>query len=209
LPSKHELDPTHTIHRVTIGGANPGEGNIISGHVESPVNLITGAIWANSYLSPHSQLSDFTIKGNCFGTQADCVTHIGPGTNDGISISAKNVVIGGTGTYEHNVFAGGRTANPLNGAPGVALGLGDENPVPSSGDTYLYTISGNYFGVGMDGVTQIKEAGTGVPVQNQVNLFVVIQEVDPVHVVIGGSTPAEGNIIKHATLAGIFGFRQE
>ncbi len=85
-------------NRLTIGGGNANEGNVISGNSERGI-LLTSS-------------DTFTIKGNIIGLGADLTTTV-PNTLSGLETSASSDVgqIGGSGANERNYVSG----NSVNG----------------------------------------------------------------------------------------------
>ena len=197
---------------ITIGGAVPGAGNLISGNGGSAVGLVN--------------TGDTTIRveGNLLGTDASGMQEIGDG---GVALFANvtNAVIGGTTAEARNViqaiFIGvGSTGTDISGnyidtnASGTALfsnagqGIG---LAPGSADTLIggttpgagnviasgnamaavaisssvsgTTIQGNLIGTDPTGTHAIGALGTGIAIQGGSNTL------------IGGLTPGAANVI--------------
>jgi hypothetical protein len=113
----------------TIGGSNPGDGNVISGHGNGI------GIWG-------SGAENNIVIGNYIGTDSEgsiAVPNIAHGVN--IGAGASNNTVGGSTAGERNVISG-------NGSPEVRGGdgvvIGDEG---SSGNV----VQGNYIGVNAAG----------------------------------------------------------
>src|SRR5262249_57055615 len=77
---------------VTIGGAGPGEGNLVSGNKGYGMNLYNGA-------------SDTTVFGNLIGTDVTGTLPLGNITGVASSNSNAGIQIGGIGPGEANVIA--------------------------------------------------------------------------------------------------------
>lgn len=118
---------------VTIGGPNPGEGNLFAG-------ANGAAIAIQDFSGTYSQVQNTVIQGNLFGTDATGNTQLGIGY-DSIQVSqVDDVTIGGYNPGEGNVF-GGTTAFQ----PGSIAAVSVHN----------LNIIGNNFGVGLDGSTPL------------------------------------------------------
>jgi hypothetical protein len=112
----------------TVGGANAGEGNLISG------NAIGGIVLLNDD-------NESVIQGNLIGTNAAGDAAI-PNTGDGILINDTEFsLIGGTVPGARNLISG-------NTGPGIRL----------IGDASATTIQGNYIGVNAAGTAAIGNA---------------------------------------------------
>ena len=118
-----------------IGGATPGERNVISGNGRRGVNI------------HHSNTTSNTVSGNYIGTNASGIQAIG-NAESGVSISgsAQYNVIGGATPEERNVISG-------NGRHGVRI-LGS--------DTTSNTVSGNYIGTNASGTEALSNTQHGV-----------------------------------------------
>lgn len=92
----------------TIGGAEPGEGNVISGHNDTGIDLQFGG--------PGGAI----VQGNLIGTDASGTKAV-PNFSNGIRLGAGNNTLGGSEPGEGNVISG-------NGGFGVVLS-GDNNVV--------------------------------------------------------------------------------
>jgi hypothetical protein len=91
IPNRYGIEMWGT--SMTIGGANPGEGNIISGNERIGVFLAAGR--------------GHKIVGNYIGTDITGTKAVGNGSAGGIQIgSAKSNIIGGAGPGEGNVISG-------------------------------------------------------------------------------------------------------
>lgn len=101
----------------SIGGVNPGEGNVISGNISS-------GIYINSVNPPN------TVQGNIIGLQADGMSFVtGSAQLDGINSSGKSAIIGGNTPAARNIISGNETS-------GINLQAGSNTNV----------IQGNYIG---------------------------------------------------------------
>jgi hypothetical protein len=120
-----------------IGGANPGEGNVISANSKA-------GIWVAG-----TPASNTVVAGNFIGTDALGRTGIG-NAKQGIFISAPRTLIGGT------QFGAG---NLVSGNFNVAVSIGDLVSV----DT---VVQGNWIGLQSDGVSPLGNTWHGVEVLN-------------------------------------------
>ena len=153
-------------HHNRIGGATPGERNVISGNGGHGITIHdVGA-------------SDNVVMGNYIGVDASGTTTLG---NAGAGVSIRsgaslnaiggaNGTPGGACTGECNVISG-------NGADGVAI---------RDSGTMTNTISGNYIGTDVTGATALGngEWDDGVGIRN-----------GPAYNIVGGDTPGERNVI--------------
>jgi hypothetical protein len=143
----------------TIGGSVAGAGNLISGNSNAGV-AITGLGADGNHISGN------LIGTNATGTAALPNGYAGVQVDGGSMGGPTGNVIGGSTPGERNIISG-------NASTGV--GIGDQ----ATGNT----VSGNYIGVGADGLTAIPNMNLGVIVDRASN-----------HV-IGGTTPGERNVI--------------
>jgi hypothetical protein len=182
-------------NNILIGGSNPGEGNLVSGHA---LGVNPNSYPSAIFLIPPdpatastdvSSISNVTIRGNYFGLTADGLSDIGPNTFDQVDVSGTNIVIGGIGINERNVFSGNDVDNPFNGVPGSGLLINEVEGI---------TVKNNYFGTDKNGVN---------PIANNANIVIDTIITNGV-VSIGGSTPVEGNLIANALNMGIWGLLQ-
>jgi hypothetical protein len=82
---------------IAIGGANAGEGNVISGNTSTGINI------TNSITQP------VTIEGNIIGLQKDGISLVVPNqqpTGVTVQSAVKNVVIGGSSVGQRNIISG-------------------------------------------------------------------------------------------------------
>lgn len=120
-----------------LGGANPGEGNVISGNAKSGL-FITGLMASNN-----------VIAGNFIGT--DRLGRVAvANTSQGVFLSAPRTLIGGTQLGAGNVISGNNN---------VAVSIGDAVTT----DTVL---QGNWIGLQADGVSALGNSLHGVEVLN-------------------------------------------
>jgi hypothetical protein len=115
-----------------IGGAGPGEGNVLSGNWDG-INLIG------------SGARDNVIRGNYFGTDASGTVALGNHA-DGVWIGrgAQYNLVGGATAAERNLLSG-------NGSSGVVIDGGLHN-----------TVSGNYIGTDVTGARALGNRSLGV-----------------------------------------------
>ena len=115
-----------------IGGAGPGEGNVLSGNWDG-INVIG------------SGARDNVIRGNYFGTDASGTVALGNHA-DGVWIGrgAQGNVVGGATAAERNVISG-------NGSSGVVIDGGLRN-----------TVQGNYIGTDVTGTRALGNRSMGV-----------------------------------------------
>lgn len=147
-----------------IGDGTPDGRNLISGN--GRVGIAIGLIAAENV----------RIRGNYIGTDITGLS-ARPNAVDGITIfSGLGVVIGGGSSGEGNVISG-------NGRCGIEIqGSG------TSGNVY----SGNYLGLGADGMTAIPNGANGIHLKSGAH-----------DNLIGGAGPGEGNVISANSSDGI------
>ncbi len=160
----------------TIGGATPGQGNVISGNAAAGVLIDAG--------------TDDAVVGNLIGTDAAGTRAIANGTDTaadplfrgGVSLEATTgTVIGGTTAGAGNVISGNAT---------VGVYVGDQ--------TQLTTIQGNYVGTNAAGGSAVPNARDGI--------FVAPPgggEAAPTGVTIGGTAAGAGNVISGNAANGV------
>ena len=120
----------------TIGGTNPGEGNVI-------VAASSGIFFGGNPALGHST---GTAQGNFVGTDASGMTALNLGNGVGINVvHATGVVINGG-----NVISGNGT--------GIAINSNGVNGTSSDSTT----VQGNFIGTGPDGVTAVGNSGLGL-----------------------------------------------
>jgi len=121
----------------TIGGANPGEGNLISGNDGQGIYLVQAGTDNN------------TISGNIIGLNADGNAVL-PNSRNGIllQLSANSNVIGGPTAAERNLISG-------NAERGIRIS--------TCSDT---EILGNYVGTSMDGLMALGNTYEGIQLVN-------------------------------------------
>ena len=127
-----------------VGGAAPGEGNVI---VAGNRGLNTGQC-----VLIHQVSSDAVVQGNIFGLASDGVTTVGDG-NWGVVINeSSNAMIGGA-------------------APGAGNIIGDQlyGITLSGSGTTGNRVQGNKVGVGSDGVTPRGCPGSGISLARNAN----------------------------------------
>ncbi len=138
----------------TIGGTQPGQGNVISGNIGRGILIARPDSTAN------------TVIGNLIGVGLDGVTPV-PNTLEGIAIqdNASNNIIGGTQAGAGNVIAynGGTTTDPATGLPydgqfGIRIWLGNHftNPTGPTGNQILGNVIHDNKGAGIG----VQDAGT-------------------------------------------------
>jgi hypothetical protein len=196
----------------TVGGTAPGAGNLISGNLGNGVN-ISGALAVGDL-----------IEGNLIGTAPDGLTPTGnslegvmvfaaPGARivrvNSISGNARNGVelsAGASGGIVQGNLIGTDRSGRVgvgNGLSGMLLGNAVASivggPAPGQGNVIAANgldgvelfgassqsnrIAGNFIGIDATGARQLGNAEDGVALENAG------------HNVVGGATPAEGNVI--------------
>lgn len=119
----------------TIGGTNPGEGNVIV--------ATTGVEFSGN---PALGKSSGTVQGNLIGTDVNGSTALNFGGGVGVEVShASGVVINGG-----NVISGNGTGVSIHSS-GVSGATSDST-----------TVQGNFIGTAADGVTALGNGGAGV-----------------------------------------------
>jgi parallel beta-helix repeat protein len=167
----------------TVGGTDPGAGNLISGIAGAGV-YISGTFIDYSGGSGQPILTNSnTIAGNYIGTDA---TGAAPLTYP-ISSGGQNFGFNGDGIYldqgAYKNTIGGLTAAARNV---IAGNLGDGVHL---GDVSNNTVEGNFIGVDLTGETALGNALSGIEIDGSGN-------------VIGGTTAGAGNIISGNGKAG-------
>ncbi len=121
----------------TVGGTNPGDGNVISGNING--------------ISIDSNASTNIVRGNFIGTTVSGAAAL-PNAQVGIvfNTGATNNVIGGTTAAARNVISG-------NGFRGIALAAGT-----GAGNQ----ITGNFVGTNAAGNAAIPNGQTGIVINN-------------------------------------------
>jgi len=153
---------------VTIGGNNPGKRNLISGNAGYGIVVsgieTHGLIISGNYIG--TDLSGLTDQGNAYTG-----VHIYNGVHD--------VLIGGDSSGERNVISG-------NDECGIDFWA-------STDAVDNVTVTGNYIGIGADGITALGNTDHGIIVSQKVS-----------NLTIGGNTPVKRNIIAANGLNGIY-----
>jgi uncharacterized repeat protein (TIGR02543 family) len=99
LPNRSGMDLQAGPSSIVIGGSNPGEGNLLSGNLNSGIE-----IGNPSFNNPNSS-SNHIIRGNLIGTNADGIAAVP--NNRGITLSnSLNNDIGGTTESSRNIISG-------------------------------------------------------------------------------------------------------
>ena len=120
-----------------IGGALPGEGNLLSGNALSGINLTIGCHGA-------------VIKGNLIGVNSTGTAAIG-NKQHGIYINgSNNAIVGGSTKAERNIISGNGDA-------------GGENGLSINGCNG-HTIQGNFCGTSSNGLAAIPNFDTGLSI---------------------------------------------
>lgn len=161
LPGSNDTVPPE----VTIGGAAPGAGNIISAN--------------GSYgISSFNTLAGATIQGNLIGTQGDGQTPLGNRFN-GIRMLARST-IGGTGAGEGNVIAynsSGFDQQTGTARAGIAIPFDFQGVGPTAVRILGNSIFGNNglgIDLGADGAPRLNEVGDSDSGPNNFQNFPVL-----------------------------------
>lgn len=163
-----------------IGGSSPGEGNTISGNRAdffpngAGVSILDAG---TSYNKVIGNMIGTDMAGSRSLRNGSCGVIIGSG--------AQHNQIGGANPGERNIISG-------NGFGSIAISLGRGVHIFGTG-TSFNQVAGNYIGVSANGVDSILNLGNGVGIYDGAQ-----------HNMIGGPTPAEGNLISRNCLHGIF-----
>jgi titin len=97
LPNEHGIHVDYLSDNNTIGGASPGQGNLLSGNE-----------WAGIWISGTAGLYATTgtqVKGNLVGTDVAGIAQVGNGWGVVISRRGQDSIIGGSAAGEGNVIA--------------------------------------------------------------------------------------------------------
>jgi hypothetical protein len=171
------------ITNTTIGGIQPGAGNLISGNGAPGDDGLGVRGIVISGAGSSAPIGDVTIQGNLIGVNATGTAAI-PNSNGGIFVtqSVSHLVIGGATAAARNVISG-------NGTGLQSFGL-DDIYIPAGVKIYADTtngisVQGNYIGLGSDGVTLIPNRINGIEIRPVVGRSYTI----------GGTNPGEGNVI--------------
>jgi hypothetical protein len=161
----------------TIGGAQPGERNVISGNGASGIGIFGEACHGNA------------VQGNYIGTNVNASAALG-NTSAGIRLEdGSNNTIGGTLNTSGNVISG-------NGSHAVTIG-----GVKASGNV----VKGNYIGTNQNGTVALGNTGTGVWIIGAPNNIIggtqagdrnIISANGSTGVSISGET-AKGNVVQN------------
>ncbi|MES2354813.1 MAG: NosD domain-containing protein [Pseudomonadota bacterium] len=218
----------------TIGGSAAGEGNIISGNLNSGI-LVTAS-------------TNISILGNYIGTNAAGDASIG-NSRTGISLATtSNNTIGGSAAGAGNVISGngqdginisatvaasiqgnfigtnaagtaglsntGQGIRIINGSSSTTIGgttAGARNLVSANGSVGIAidnstgtTILGNYIGTTVTGSAALGNSSTGIDVSNQSDATVIGGTVAGSANVISGNS-GNGIVIDHSTTTSILG----
>lgn len=119
-----------------VGGANPGEGNLISGNTGDGINI--GAY----------ENSDNLVTGNLIGLDASGTKPLGNGYGATLSVVARHSIIGGASPAEANFIGGNDTGLRVHGA----------------GTEYNFLV-GNVFGENRDRTAAVGNRSAGVLLQ--------------------------------------------
>jgi hypothetical protein len=124
-----------------VGGGAEGTRNLISGNYENGVSMKTSETTGN------------TISGNYIGTDSSGTVAIpNQGSGVGMSKGPNHNLIGGHTEAERNIIAG-------NIDDGIHIGSGSEHN----------TLSGNFIGIGPDGVTVVPNGYYGINIGSSYN----------------------------------------
>jgi hypothetical protein len=212
-----------------IGGAGPGDGNLISGNGFEMNPIFFGGLQLEG--------SGHTVQGNLIGTDLTGTSAV-PNSGRGLMLTASNSLVGGAGPGEGNVCSGNESVGiDLNGAgntlrgnlcgtdisgtlaipnghSGLWNGGGGNNlvggPMPGQGNVfsgnvstgvYLYTGENNRFEGNLIGVGR-----HGLPLGNGeqgVHIGALMTLPLPDNNTFGGTEPGMGNTIAHNNGPGI------
>jgi CSLREA domain-containing protein len=165
---------------ILIGGSNPGEGNVISGNNDYP-NMITYQTQIGVDRS-----RDITILGNIIGPDMNGATVSSLGMEYGIIMFGnENVIVGGSGAYEHNIISGMNSIEAGNETgTGIDIVQGTHT-----------IIQGNYIGVDYTGNSPLPNNSQGIRMCDSNPIGCAIGTGLSIDTLIGGSNPDEGNVI--------------
>ena len=149
----------------TIGGSEPGAGNVISGNDGNGITITTFEGFP----------SGIVVQGNFIGTDVTGKSRLG-NRGDGLLLQrSQTELIGGTLPGTGNVIS-------ANGGSGVHI-LDFSAEIPSTGNV----IQGNKSGTDVTGLDDLGNAGDGVSIVT--SSYVVTNDT------IGGTDPGAGNVV--------------
>lgn len=128
-----------------VGGAEPYQGNVISGNLYFGLNIAGSEV--NSYQSFNN-----IIQGNLFGTDATGTLNRGNTFNVQI-VDSYNNILGGNTAAARNIISGAKSATENTVGTGIAI----EGPA-----SYGNKIIGNYIGTDITGTQSIPNVRGGV-----------------------------------------------
>lgn len=141
LPNQTDGVDLNAASQVTVGGAAPGAGNLISGNLGNGVDI-------------ENTSSGMVVQGNLIGTDLTGTTALANGTGVGIYDSTQNSV-GGAGPGEGNLISG-------NAGSGVVIQF-------VNSPTTQNTVQGNTIGLTLDGKSALGNQLNGVFVKAAAN----------------------------------------
>lgn len=162
------IDIGNGVQNITIGGDSPGERNLVSANHDYGIT-VRGI-----------DTQGIVISGNFVGTDSSGLIDRG-NSYDGIHIysGAHNVLIGGDTPNERNIISG-------NDESGIDIWGGSEGIED-------VTITGNYIGIAIDGVSSIGNAEYGIEATFNAS-----------NIIIGGTTAYTRNVISANGSYGIY-----
>ena len=168
------LSIAHGSGGTLVGGTNPGEGNLISGHVHSGISF-----WESPYTHTPN-----VVLGNVIGLNADGTAAL-PNQLAGIYAGiSKHIRIGSTDPGGRNIISGNTAGIELQGRTTLAI------------DSEDIEIVNNLIGLAPDGVTAIPN-DIGINLVGNAWRHTIGTNLD------GTDDELEGNIISGNTTAGI------
>jgi hypothetical protein len=166
---------------ITVGGSNPGEGNVISGNFNTVFDG-SGNFQVYIYNS-----DDTIIEGNIIGLNMIGDTGF-PIQSAGINlVDSQNVRIGGPNPQQRNIISG------IEDSSGGGVGIGID--LAGVSDSF---IQGNYIGTDILGLTVAGNNGQGIRAcdnDTTGSCGTAVSGTNNTNITVGGSNPGEGNVI--------------
>jgi hypothetical protein len=178
-----------TVPNVTVGGSNAALRNVVSGNTGTGINAFVQTV--NTPQVALTIPSNLVVQGNYIGVRADGLGALA-NTSNGVFSSGPTTLIGGSiGTTPGGACTGACNVISGNNSVGVSLGNSSDTAaqvVHASATGSI--VEGNFIGVGPDGATDLGNFSSGL-------------QVNAASVRVGGTTPAQRNVISGNNSSGV------